>query len=150
MKQQKQNKSILNKKKKQNIQNIQFSFLSALSIVCLYTVLKISVPNTMLAEMDLTLIPTYGKLADAFKSGDFSFKLILLYGMYLIKLTATSAGVIYMIMNIIAGLKYITSGASGEKEGGKQALIMAFYGFALAISAWIIVDIFISFFSSGV
>ncbi len=100
--------------------------------------------------MDLTIIPTSGPLYDAFISGDFDFKDLLLYGLYLIKLTAVTAGIIYVIMNIYAGLKYILSGAEGEKEGGKDALMMAFYGFALTIFAWIIVDIFLAFFMSGI
>jgi len=131
----------------QNIQNIKYSFLLGFSISCFYYFLTFSSSFYILAEMDLTLIPTTGALGEAFRSGDFSFKLILLYGMYLIKLTATSAGVIYMIMNIVAGIKYITSGAAGDKAGGKSALLMAFYGFALTM---IIVDIFIAFFTSGI
>jgi len=99
--------------------------------------------------MDLTLIPTSGPLYDAFISGDFDFKDILLYGLYLIKLLAVSAGVIYVIMNIYAGVQYIISGAAGDKAGGKDALIMAFAGFALTIFSWILVDIFISFFRTG-
>ncbi len=99
--------------------------------------------------MDLTLIPTSGPLYDAFISGDFDFKDLLLYGLYLIRLTAVSAGIIYVIMNVYAGITYIVSGAAGDKEGGKNALIMAFLGFALTIFAWIIVDIFIAFFMTG-
>ncbi len=132
--------------KTQNIQNIKYSLFLGFLFSCLYYFLLFTNNINLFAEMDLTLIPTTGPLAKAFRSGDFDFADLLLYGMYLIKLTAVSSGVIYMIMNVYAGIAYITGG----KEGGKDALKMAFYGFALTISAWIIVDIFIAFFTSGV
>ena len=133
-----------------NIKNLKYSLLLGFLFSCLYYFLIFTQNVNLLAEMDLTLIPTTGPLAKAFRSGDFDFADLLLYGMYLIKLTATSAGVIYMIMNVYAGIKYITGGATGEKEAGKDALKMAFLGFALTVFAWIIVDIFIAFFTSGV
>jgi len=95
--------------------------------------------------MDISIIPQAGDVAQAFQSGNFSFELILIYGMYIIKVMGVLAGIIYMFMNIWAGIRYITGGISGDEEDAKNTMINAFIGFALAIFSWIIVDIMLTF-----
>ena len=109
-----------------------------------YLVLAMNTP--LFAAFDITVIPTTGKVADAFKSGDFSFEIILLFGMHLIKMGGILTGVVYMIMNVYAGITYIVGSSTGDKEAGTNALINAFIGFGLAVFSWIIVDVFITFF----
>jgi len=96
-------------------------------------------------NMDISLIPETGDLARAFATGDFSFPLILKYGMYLIKLMGVLAGIVYMFMNIWAGISYITGSVSGDEEDAKNTMINAFIGFALAVFSWIMVDIMLTF-----
>lgn len=107
--------------------------------------LTLGVNTPLLADMDITIIPTTGALGRAFQTGDFSFELILLFGLHLIKLGATLSGVVYMLMNVYAGFQYIVKASSGDKESASQMMMNAFYGFALAIMSWIFMDIFISF-----
>lgn len=102
----------------------------------------------LLAAMDVTLIPMGGAVGNAFETGDFSFEIILLFGMHLIKLGATLTGVVYMIMNVYAGFQYILGSSMGDKESGTNALTNAFMGFALAVGSWVIMDIFIAFFTT--
>lgn len=119
-------------------------FLGFIFALLYYLVLAMNTP--LLAAFDITVLPTTGKVADAFKSGDFSFEIILLFGMHLIKVGGILTGVVYMIMNVYAGITYIVGTSTGDKEAGTNALINAFIGFGLAVFSWIIVDIFITFF----
>jgi hypothetical protein len=99
----------------------------------------------LLAAFDITIIPQVGVVSDAFRSGDFSFKIILLFGMHLIQLGAVLSGVTYVIMNVYSGLQYIMGSTMGDKSAGTNSLINAFFGFILTVSSWVIVDIFLSF-----
>ncbi len=117
-------------------------FLGFVFTLTFYFALAMNAP--LFAAFDISLIPTSGKVADAFKSGDFSFEIILLFGMHLIKMGGILTGVVYMIMNVYAGILYIIGNDKGES--GKTAFFNAFIGFALAVMSWIIVDVFITFF----
>lgn len=126
-------------------------FLGFALAVGISVMMNINAP--LLAALDLTLIPTEGavdsngtSIGKAFRTGDFSFELILLYGIHLIQVGGVLAGVVYMIMNVYAGIMYIVGTSTGDKEAGTNALINAFLGFGLAIFSWIFVDIFITFF----
>jgi len=124
--------------KEKNALFLGFSFSFAM-------LLTVGVNTPLLANMDITIIPTTGALGRAFQTGDFSFELILLFGLHLIKLGATLSGVVYMFMNVYAGFQYIIKASSGDKESASQIMMNAFYGFTLAVMSWIIMDIFISF-----
>lgn len=99
--------------------------------------------------IDITVIPTDGKIGRAFATGDFSFEIILLYGMYLIKMIAILAGSLYIIINLYAGLQMIMADwiPGVTKENGKNTIINAFIGFGLTVFSWIIMDFIISFVS---
>lgn len=99
--------------------------------------------------LDITIIPTDGKVGEAFRTGDFSFEVLLLYGMYLIKIMALVSGSLYVVMNVVAGIQYILSETVTKKEAGKNTLMNAFQGFALTTFAWIIIDVVIAFFSES-
>lgn len=116
--------------------------------ICIFT-LQISSSSLLGAEIiDISIIPTDGKIGEAFRTGDFSFEIILLYGMYLMKLMAILAGSLYVVMNVYAGMQYVLSDWSGiaSKEAGKNTLINAFLGFAVTVCAWIIIDTVTAFF----
>jgi hypothetical protein len=101
--------------------------------------------QNMLAAMDISIIPSSGTLSSKFQTGDFNFSDILVYGMYLIKMGGVLAGVVYMIMNMWGGIRYITGSIAGEEEEAKNTLVNAFIGFAVAVFSWILVDIVVSF-----
>lgn len=125
-------------KKKKNIFTISF--------IVSFIFLLIDFNNfSLLAAFDITIIPQVGEVARAFKSGDFDFETILLFGMHLIQLGAVLSGVTYVIMNVYSGLQYILGSTIGDKSAGTNSLINAFFGFILTVSSWVIVDIFLSF-----
>ena len=134
-------------------------FLGAMCFTIAYSIADISLMSLADASpTSISIIPeasgscaTTGDETDlgcAFQTGNFSFKLILLYGLHLIRVMGVLAGVVYMIMNIYAGITYIVGTTAGDKEAGSNAMINAFIGFGLAIFSWIIVDIIIAFFTT--
>ncbi len=96
------------------------------------------------SSTEIAIIPKSGSLGNAFATGNFNFSHILQYGMYLIKIMGVLAGIIYMFMNIIAGIKYITGSVSGDEEDAKNTMVNALIGFALAVFSWIFVDILLT------
>ncbi len=132
----------------QKKQAIQWGSAFAL---CLFTLQLSSVGFLNADILDITIIPTDGKVGRAFATGDFSFEIILLYGMYLIKMIALMAGSIYVVMNVYAGIQFILSDWTGvaTKEAGKNTMINAFIGFGITVFSWIILDLIISFVSTG-
>lgn len=117
--------------------------------VCIFFLQATSSIGLSAAILDITIIPTDGKIGEAFRTGDFSFELLLLYGMYLIKLMALLAGSLYVIMNVYAGIQFIGTNTVMGAEAGKNTVLNAFLGFVLTVSAWIIIDIVIAFFSEA-
>lgn len=98
--------------------------------------------------MDISIIPSRSSnssLSEAFRTGNFDFSDILEYGIYLIKMGGILAGVVYMLMNVWAGIRYITGSISAEEEEAKNTMVNALLGFSVAIFSWIIVDILIAF-----
>lgn len=106
--------------------------------------------SLMASTTDISIIPTSGQdtkgtLAYAFQTGDFDFKHILEFGIHLIRLAGILAGMVYLIMNVWAGIQYIIGATMDDKESGKNILVNALLGFGLIIFSWIGVDIVISF-----
>lgn len=116
------------------------SFVLALCVVGLSEMSQ----SHLLASVSVEVIPDKGILASKFETGKFDFVDILKYGMYLIKIMGVLAGVIYMFVNIIAGIKYITGSISGDEEDAKNMMVNGIMGFALAIFSWIMVDILLT------
>ena len=80
-----------------------------------------------------------------FQQGLFDMSDIPVFILYLIELSVTLGGGVYIIMNILAGIQYIVGSMQGEKENGKNALLNALIGFILIVLSWVLVDIFITF-----
>jgi hypothetical protein len=80
-----------------------------------------------------------------FQQGLFDMNDIPIFILHLIELSVTIGGGVYIIMNILAGMRYIIGSMQGEKENGKNALLNALIGFVLIILSWVLVDIFITF-----
>lgn len=95
--------------------------------------------------VEWTLIPRDGKIAEAFKTGDFTTELIIKFGLHIIQLLIEIAGVVAIILVMIGGYRYVIGSFSEEKEGGKNTITYALIGFATCILAWVIVDLVITF-----
>ncbi len=129
-------------KKFQNLnKTLTYSFLFTFIFIASEQVTS----QNMMAAMDISVIPNSGSLSSKFQTGNFNFSDILEYGMYLIKMGGVLAGMVYMLMNVWAGIRYITGSLAGEEEEAKNTMINALIGFGVAVFSWIFVDILVSF-----
>ncbi|MBI5414308.1 hypothetical protein HZA38_02225 [Candidatus Peregrinibacteria bacterium] len=82
------------------------------------------------------------ELAKAFQSGEFSWNLILAYGLYLAQFGLGAAGLSAVIYMMIGGYRYIMP-TEDAKEKGKDSIKNALIGFTIIVLAWAAVDVVI-------
>ncbi len=125
--------------------DVPFKTIFGLSLLLSFFMVGGDFISSQTLKADITIIPNEGSLAERFKDGQFKFKDILEFGLYLIKTAGVLAGTAYMIANIIAGVQYIVGAMADSKEVGKNAMVNAIIGFAIVLLSWIGVDIVLSF-----
>jgi len=83
-----------------------------------------------------------------FQSGNFEPTDLIEFGLHLIQLLIEVAGASAVVLIMIGGYRYVIGSFMEEKEGGKNTLKYAIFGFVVCILSWIIVDLIITFLTS--
>lgn len=80
-------------------------------------------------------------LACAIKTGRVHFFMLPFFAVYMIEFLLGIAGLLAVLMITFGGFKYVTGGLTQDKESGKKLIIQSLEGLAIALSAWIIVNL---------
>ncbi len=80
-------------------------------------------------------------LACAIKTGRVHFFMLPFFAVYAIEFLLGIAGLLSVLMVTYGGFKYVTGALSQDKETGKKLIIQSLQGLAIALSAWIIVNL---------
>jgi Type IV secretion system pilin len=80
-------------------------------------------------------------LACAMRTGNVQFWMVPYFIVFALEFIIEIAGLIVVLMIIVGAYYYIAGGVTDDKEKGKTIITHALGGFALTLSAWIIVNI---------
>ena len=80
-------------------------------------------------------------LACAIKTGRVHFFMLPFFAVYAIEFLLGIAGLLAVLMITYGGFKYVTGSLSQDTETGKKLIIQSLEGLAIALSAWIIVNL---------
>ncbi len=80
-------------------------------------------------------------LACAIKTGRVHFFMLPFFAVYGIEFLLGIAGLLSVLMITYGGFKYVTGGLTQDKDTGKKLIIQSLEGLAVALSAWIIVNL---------
>ena len=80
-------------------------------------------------------------LGCAMKTGNVQFWMIPYFIVFALEFIIELIGLIVVLMIVVGAYYYIAGGITEDKEKGKNIITHALGGFALALSAWIIVNI---------
>jgi len=96
---------------------------------------------------EFAIIPS--TLYPKFQNGDLEWADIIAFGLHIIQLLISAAGVFAVILLMIGGFQIIFGATIDDQDSGKQTIKNTLIGFAVILSAWIAVDFLISFLTSA-
>ena len=83
-------------------------------------------------------------LGCAIKTGRISLAMIPYFITYIINFLLGLVGIISVLFIVIGGYRYVLGGLTEEKEKGKNTIMHALMGMAVALLAWTIVNVIIN------
>lgn len=112
----------------------------------IFAIVALLLPNAAHA-VEFTIIPK--NMFDVFRTGDFTWVDIINFLLHLIQLLLSLAAVLAVILIMYGGFQIIFGTVIDDKESGKKTVRYSILGLIVILSAWIGVDILVSFLTNA-
>lgn len=96
---------------------------------------------------EFTIIPQ--EMFDIFRTGDFTWIDIINFLLHIIQLLLSLAAVLAIILIMYGGFQMVFGSIVDDKESGKKTIQFSIIGLIVTLSAWIMVDILVSFLTNA-